>query len=119
MNHQATTWDIWNGLPRLDKEREELPLTPIRKLFYEASHGDAEASNDADTELTDANEVDDTSMATLMKALEAEKQKCDQFFDIVLEDLSNTLTDNDISRVGEQPPKQKPKPKPKPKPSVP
>ena len=90
-------------MPRLDKEREELPLTPIRKLvrltfllathldnnprvitnhnprkflnflfiylfilqFYEASHGDTEASNDADTD-----EVDDTSMATLMKALE-------------------------------------------------
>lgn len=33
----------------------------------------------------------------------------------MLEDLSNTLTDNDISRVGEQ----LPKPKPKPKQSVP
>ena len=38
--------------------------------FYDASHGDTEAFNDADTEFTDADEVDDTSMATLMKALE-------------------------------------------------
>ena len=56
-------------LPTIIRESFSISYLIILQ-FYEASHGDTEASNDADTELTDATEVDDTSMATLMKALE-------------------------------------------------